>query len=288
MFREQVFEVQGKSLNCAVGPASGPPLIMLHGVTRRWQTFLPLAPALTQRFEVHAFDYLGHGLSDRTHRGYRVVDYVETMTALLSLPPFSHQKNLLVYGHSLGSMIAAALAGRLPGQIKAIMLEDPPFDTMGQRIDQTPLLSYFSGLRTYAGSKEPIPVLARQLAELRMTDPATGYQVRLGDIRDGAALRFTAKCLSQLDPEVFTPIIAKQWLEGYDMEAVLSAIKCPALLLQADVPAGGMLTDADAARATGLMSDATHIKLDQTGHLIHWQKTETLLRYVQAFTESLA
>lgn len=287
MFREQFFEVQGKSLNCAIGPSNGPPLIMLHGVTRRWQTFLPLTPALSQRFEIYAFDYLGHGNSDRSRRGYQVNNYVETMTELLSMPPFSHHKKILLYGHSLGSMVAAALAARLSSQIQAVVLEDPPFATMGERIDSTPLLSYFAGLKEFAGTTEPLGQVAKNLAELRMIDPATGRQVRLGEIRDGASLRFTAKCLSQLDPAVFTSILSKNWLDGYDSDAILAGIKCPALLLQADVAAGGMLTDEDAALAVSLMADATRIRFESTGHLIHWQKTETLLRYVQAFLEAL-
>jgi len=287
MFHEQIFEVQGKSINAAVGPNNGPPLLMLHGVTRRWQTFVPLLPALVTRFEVFCCDYLGHGKSDRTNRGYRVADYVETMTELLAHPPFSTHKKLFLYGHSLGSMIAAALAGRFAGKVQAVVLEDPPFQTMGRRIETTPLLSYFKGLSQFAGSTEPVTHLAKRIADMRVIDPTTQQAIRLGDTRDAASLLFTAKSLTQLDPRVFDSIADGTWLDGYDVEAVLSAVKCPALLLQADYLAGGMLTNEDAQRALALMPQASHIRLEEVGHLIHWLRTEQLLRSTQAFLESV-
>ena len=287
MIREQFFEVQGKSINCGVGPGNGPPLIMLHGVTRRWQTYVPLLPALTARFEVFAFDYLGHGQSDRSTRGYRVADYVETLTSLLSLPPFSNQKQVFLYGHSLGAMVAAALAGRFSQRVKGLILEDPPFDTMGQRIATTPLLSYFEGLKDFAGTTDPVGVTVQKLAELRITCPVTQGQTRLGDIRDAASLRFAAKSLSQLDPRVFDAILTGQWLDGYDTEQILAAVRCPTLLLQADIATGGMLSDDDARQAEALLTDVTHIRLPGVGHLIHWLRTEELLRSVQGFLESV-
>ena len=287
MIREQFFEVQGKSINCAVGPSNGPPLLMLHGVTRRWQTYVPLLPALTARFEVFAFDYFGHGQSDRTTRGYKVANYVETLTSLLSLPPFSNQKQVFLYGHSLGAMVAAALAGRFSQRVKGLVLEDPPFGTMGQRIATTPLLSYFDGLKEFAGTTDATGVAAQKLAELRVTCPVTHGQTRLGNIRDAASLRFTAKSLSQLDPRVFDTILTGQWLDGYDIEPVLKAVRCPTLLLQADIATGGMLTDDDARLAESLMADVTRIRLPGVGHLIHWLRTEELLRSVQAFLEAV-
>lgn len=287
MFHEQCFELHGKSINVAVGPNNGPALLLLHGVTRRWQSFVPILPALATRFEIFAVDYFGHGKSDRTSRGYRVADYVDALSELLTQPPFSTHKKFYIYGHSLGSMIAAALAGRFAHKVPGIILEDPPFQTMGQRIDTTPLLSYFQGLAQFAGSSLSPVTLARQLAEMQVIDPRSKQATRLGDTRDAASLLFTAKSLTQLDPRVFEPIVGGTWLDGYDVEAVLTAVACPALLIQADPMAGGMLTNDDALRAASLMKQAAHIRMEGAGHLIHWLKTEPLLRCVQAFLESV-
>jgi len=65
MFKERTFDTGEVILNYAEGPASGPPLVLLHGFTGRWQGFLPLLPALSLRWHVYAPDYRGHGKSGR-------------------------------------------------------------------------------------------------------------------------------------------------------------------------------------------------------------------------------
>lgn len=286
MIHEQIFEAGGKACNVAVGPENGPPLILFHGVTRRWQTFLPLLPSLTARFHVFAIDFPGHGKSEPTNRGYRVADYVAYAETLLLTPPFSTQRQCYLYGHSLGSMVVAALASRLGSKVRGAILEDPPFHTMGSRIGDTPLLDYFRTVAELAGPNDDISGTAKQLADVTMQTPA-GKTVRLGDVRDAAALRFTASCLSRLDPRVFEPIVAGQWLDDYDPPAVLAAITCPTLLLQADPTAAGMLTDADADDAIERAADLIHTRFSGTGHMIHVEQTSRLLRHVEAFLESI-
>src|SRR5947209_9478255 len=96
------------SLNCARGPAHGPPMLFLHGVLRCWQDFLPLIAPLTTRWHVHALDFRGHGRSSPRSGRYRVVDYVEDAAAFLR---HGCDEPAVVYGHSLGAMVALAVAG---------------------------------------------------------------------------------------------------------------------------------------------------------------------------------
>lgn len=286
MIHEQIIEVDGKAFNVAVGPENGPPLILFHGVTRRWQTFLPLISGLSARFQIFAVDFPGHGKSEATNRGYRVIDYVQYAEALLTTPPFSTQRECFLYGHSLGSMVVAALAGRLGSKVRGAILEDPPFHTMGDRIAQTPLLDYFKAVSQFAGPSEDIPATARKLADVTMQTPS-GKTVKLSDVRDAAALRFTASCLAKLDPRVFDSIVAGQWLEEYDPADVLGAVTCPILLLQADPKAAGMLIDADAEQAEASAVDLIRIRYDGAGHMIHVEQTSKLLRHLEAFLESI-
>ncbi len=284
MLNEQLFPYHGLNLNFASGPRTGPALVFFHGVTRRWQSFLPLIPALATRWHVQALDHRGHGLSSRTAPEYLVRDYVRDAVAFVREQV---QGPCVVYGHSLGAMVAATVAAELPSLVFGAVLEDPPFDTMGPRIEQSALLSYFAGVQPFAGSTLPVGALARQLAEIPLTTPGKAGSVRLGDTRDPASLRFTARCLKQLDRNVLTPIVAGRWLEGFDWAATVSQVACPALLLQADHTAGGMLTDEDAAEAERLMPDCSRVRLPKIGHLIHWLATESCLRLVNSFLESL-
>ncbi len=284
MFNEQLFHHDGLSLNFASGPRNGPALVFFHGVTRRWQSFVPLLPALSMRWHVHALDHRGHGKSSRADRQYLVRDYVRDAVAFVRNQV---QGPAVLHGHSLGAMVAAAVAAAMPDQVKGVVLEDPPFDTMGPHVAQSSLLSYFSGVQPFAGSTLPVGALARQLAEIPLTTPGKTGSVRLGDTRDMTSLRFTAKCLKELDRDVLAPIVAGRWLEGFDWVSTISQVHCPALLLQADLAAGGMLTDVDAAEAERLMPDCARVRLPKVGHLIHWLQTESCLRFVSGFLESL-
>ncbi len=270
-------------LNVAVLAQNGPPLVMLHGVTRRWQTFLPLMPTLSQRWQIHAVDFHGHGNSARRPGQYHAIDYVEDAAAYVN----SLSEPAVLYGHSLGAMVAAATAARRPERVAGVILEDPPLDTMGRRIGETVFLSYFSGLQRWAGDSRSVAVIARELADLRQRDPATRIETRLGDVRDAASLRFTAASLKCLDPEALAPIAAADWLAGMDFDSIFRGLSCPALLLQADPSAGGMLIDLDAEFIVERTPDVTPVKLPGVPHLMHWSQTPGVLNLALNFLESL-
>lgn len=284
MFRETEVNVGGVCINVATGPVSGPPMLLLHGVTRRWQTFSNLLPALASRWHVHAIDFPGHGRSERTPEKYRVVDYVAVAAAFVRE---RFPEPAVLYGHSLGSMVAAGVVAENAASVRAIVMEDPPFETMGKRIRETPLYGYFKQLQNLAGSTRPVAEVARQLAELELRDPKTGIAQRLGDVRDAASLRFTAASLLRLDPAALEPVADGSWLNDFHWREVLSAVRCPSLLLQADEAVGGMLIDTEAAISASTMADCAHVKMRNVGHLIHGTRPADLLTIVTPFLESL-
>lgn len=269
-------------LSLTLGPPNGPPVLLLHGVLRKWADFFPLLAPLSTRWQVHGLDFRGHGKTDRSN-AYRVVDYVDDAAAALRF--VGHPT--VVYGHSLGAMVALAVAARHPAQVAALVLEDPPFATMGSHIGQTSFLSLFVGIQQALGQGGSVEALARRLAEIQVTNPVTRSSVRLGDVRDGASLRFSARCLMHVDPAVLEPIVDGGWLQGYDLEGMLDQVACPVLLLQGELAAGGMLTDDDAQRLADGLADCTRVRFPKVGHLIHWQAKETLLAVVGNFLESL-
>lgn len=270
-------------LNVAETNTDAPTLIMLHGVTRRWQTFMPIVAPLAMRHHLMLFDFRGHGDSDRAGTGYQVVDYVDDICRVIEehiTGPVS------VYGHSLGAMTAAGVAARLGDRITSAVLEDPPLHTMGTRIGETPLLSYFTGVSTFAGDQRTAGQIASELGNVEFSDPASGDRFRVKDSRNDAQLRFAASCLQKLDPAVFDPILRAEWLVDYNVDEVFESLKCPALLLQADYAAGGMLTEKDAEHVTSLNANVARVKFDATPHGIHWTATAELLNTLLPFLES--
>lgn len=283
MFQEHSIPLEFGSVNMGVGPDAGPPLLLLHGVLRQWSDFMPILPSLTCRWQVHALDFRGHGKSEHAAGSYRVADYVDDALQIVN----TFDQPVVIYGHSLGAMVAAATAAAAAKQVRAVVLEDPPFETMGQRQEKTPLQSLFAGYQTCLAKGNDILALTDRLAEIELRAPGDEASTRLGDLRDRAALRFAAAGLAKMDPDVLTPIVAGDWLHGYDVDATLRGIRCPTLVLQADATAGGMLTDEDAHRLNDLVADCGTIHFPGTGHLIHWSMTTQLLSAVTGFLESL-
>lgn len=270
------------SLNVVELGGDGPVLVMFHGVTQRWQTFLPLVPTLAVRHRLLLVDHRGHGESDRGD-SYRVVDYVGDACELIR----QLKQPVVVYGHSLGAMVAAGVAAELSVQITGAILEDPPLHAMGNRIAETHLLNFFSAVSRYAATDRDPGDLANELGDIEFDDPVSGSTIRLGDIRNAIQRRFSAACLQKLDPAVFEPIVAAQWLDGFDVDHVFTSIRSPTLLLQADVPAGGMLTEADAEYVESLNLQLTRIQFPGIGHTIHTGATQALLNTVVPFLETI-
>lgn len=284
MLREIEVNVGGVCVNMVAGPVSGPPLLMLHGVTRRWQTFGTMLPSLLSRWHLHLIDFPGHGRSERTPGRYCVVDYAAVAAAIIRE---RFPEPAVIYGHSLGSMVAAYVAAENPSSVRAIVMEDPPFGTMGNRIRETPLHAYFAELKRLAGSSRPVGEVARELAKFELRDPKSGVSQKLGAVRDAAALRFTAASLARLDPEALDPVLSGNWLAEFDWPKVLAAVQCPTLLIQADETVGGMLIDDDAHRAESLMADCSLVPMKNVGPLVHGTRPYELLTVVTPFLESL-
>jgi pimeloyl-ACP methyl ester carboxylesterase len=266
----------------ARGPQHGPPILFLHGVFRRWQDYALLLPALAGRWQVHALDFRGHGHSAPAD-GYRVADYVEDAVAFLEQ---WEGEPVVLYGHSLGAMVACAAAAAAPDRVQSVLLEDPPFETLGRDIQRTPFYEQFLGMqRALQRAGDDVDVLTRELADVRITTPAGS--TRLGDLRDVTQLRFSASCLVQIDPTVFDPLLAGEWLRGYDVEAVLRSVRCPALLLAADGTAGGMMPGNLADRVEHLLPRCHRVDLPGIPHNAHWTDPQRLLTLTTGFLESL-
>ncbi len=282
MLIETAYPLDGLTLRGVRTDSDRPPLLLLHGLTRRWQTFLPLFPALATRWEIHAFDHRGHGGSDRAE-GYRVTDYVTDATALLR----THlARPTVLYGHSLGGMTALAVAAEVPELVRAVVLEDPPFETLGRRFHETLWLSNFRGLRRFAGDDRPVGAIVRDLAEVPIGLPG-GPTRRLGDLRDATSMRFVAASVKRLDGGALDSLLEGRWLDGYDTARIGSAVRCPVLLLQADAAEGGMLADEDVRLLEATAADVSRVRFPAAGHVLHWQRPEELLRHTTAFLESL-
>ena len=257
----------------------GPTLVLLHGVTRCGKDWEPLLPGLIDAWRVVAFDQRGHGGSERAD-SYLVTDYVDDVVRWIR---DELAGPLIVFGHSLGAMVAAAVAAELPHRVRGIVLEDPPFHTMGNRIAGSAWQTQFIGMREAARRGGTVVAITDALADIRIPVNGGGFK-RLGELRDRSSLNWSAQCLSQIAPELLTPVIEGRWLDGYDVADILASIRCPTLLLQGDPTAGGALTDADAASAVAALSSCQHVRFSGCGHQLHRDRPQEVLQALRQFT----
>ena len=269
-------------MNLAYRTFDGPPgartLLLLHGVTRNWSDWEPVIPELMRDWRVVAVDHCGHGDSPRTPGQYFVADYARHTAAFLRA---RFAQPVTVAGHSLGAMVALSLAAECGPLIARAVLEDPPFHTMGRDIDATPYRRQFVGMQEVAQSGGSLADMTTALAEIRLSETQ-----RLGDIRDRVTLEFSARCLANIDPDIFTSLVAGQWLDGFDHESLWPRVHCPLLLLQGDPAAGGAFTDADVALAKRVRPDAIHIRFADTSHQIHRTRPTEYLQALREFSRS--
>jgi pimeloyl-ACP methyl ester carboxylesterase len=159
----------GVQLNYAEGPAHGPPLVLLHGLGRRWQVFLPVIPALSMRWHIFAPDLRGHGKSSRVARGYRGPQYAEDIARLLRERVSSPA---VLFGHSLGGMLGMWVASHYPELVRALILGDNMI--VAQRLRNPMYTALFSGLRDLARTGGTVEQIADGIGKIVLPVPSGG------------------------------------------------------------------------------------------------------------------
>lgn len=251
-FQERTARCGEIDLNYASWPGDGPPLLLIHGLSGRWQSWLNVIPFLQPRWRIVALDLRGHGRSARASDGYRLEGYAADVEEFI--------RNVIggpacVIGHSLGAMTAMVQAAIAPSLVRAAVLEDPPVYAYrraerGERFKLT--LDMSSSSFTEAE-------IARRI--LRERPENTSEQA--------ASM---AQSWRALDPATVRGVIDGSSIWGDWIEDRMRQIECPTLLLQANVKLGGALADDDGARVESLIPRCTLERWPDTGHGMHAAK----------------
>jgi len=281
---EHTFDTGEVRLNYAEGPPNGPPLVLLHGLGRRWQVFLSVIPALSLRWHIFAPDLRGHGKSGHIARGYRGTQYSDDIVAFIrdcvSGPA-------MIFGHSLGGMVGMWVASHHPELVRSLILGDNLI--IPRRLDHPMYLSLFSALRDLARKGGSVEQIAAGIGKIKLQVEGSGAAIAIKELpgNDEAYLLSWARCVAEVDPDAYDMALDGSAIEGWDGETVLRGITCPTLLLQASRELGGLMSDADVALATRLLPHHAHVKFRTLGHALFIQQPEPVLRAVTNFLESL-
>jgi pimeloyl-ACP methyl ester carboxylesterase len=260
--KEARFDTGKVVLNYAEGLESGPPVVLLHGGSARWQYFDPILPDLISHWHVFAPDLRGHGASGRVPWRYAVKDYAEDIAAFLkqvSGPAF-------LFGHSLGGIVALMTASLSPADIRAVIVGDSPLDRA-----------------TWEA------VLKKDPEKLRQWRGLSGGALTVEEIDAVVNFNHLAVRLYHQDPDVLGVLLEdyENTAASYEMEKVLPAIPCPVLLLQADQALGSAMTDEEVARALPLLARPSHVRLAGLSHILFIDQKEPFLEAVEAFLKPL-
>ncbi len=114
-------ELYGHRVAYRIG-GSGPPLVLIHGITSSSATWDRVLPRLARRYTVLAPDLLGHGHSDKLRGDYSIGAHANTIRDLLDELGYGSASFV---GHSLGGGVALQFAYQYPERLDRVVLVAP-------------------------------------------------------------------------------------------------------------------------------------------------------------------
>ena len=217
---------------------TAPPVLMVHGLGVGGSIWQGFARRLLPHLAAVAPDLRGHGQSDAPPEGYEPADYAGDLVELiddLKLPT-----PVPVVGHSLGGLVALALADVRPDLVKWLALLDPPLDP------------------------EQRNIVVPRVYELRKAGKGELEQFVLERNPGGGQLM--ADTLANLFRQASDAAYEAMLRPGRPAPPAPSV---PCLVVQADPDSGGMLEDAAADAFVARLSRGEKVKIQGAAHALH-------------------
>ncbi len=235
---------------------SGEVLLLVHGTgasVADWQE--GLAERLARRHRVVAFDYYGHGLSDRDHGlAYGSALWARQAIDVMDALGVEH---FHVIGHSVGGVVAAVVAADAPGRVRSAV-----FIGHGMAMDPVQIVPILPGVGEIAVART---ALFRAAVSRR-------HGERLAD---AYAIEGTRAALLVYLRRQYT-IDGIRLLRG-----TYEDIEAPVLQVHGSRDAS--IPVAAARGLTPRLRDARFLELEGVGHDVHIEATEQLARAIEAF-----
>lgn len=206
-------EIDGHALHYAQSGEGQPGIVFVHGFSCSHEDWSAQTDYFSASHHVVALDQRGHGASSAFEAGFDIETYGADVAALvesLNIAP------AVLVGHSLGCRSILEAASERPDLVAGLVLVD--------------------GSRSAEGDREAAEFNSREVVE------------QFGGIRALASSLFESMFLPTSDPTAKSGIIERAlkvpehvastlWtsMQGYDaavMEASLSGLECPVLLIQ--------------------------------------------------------
>jgi pimeloyl-ACP methyl ester carboxylesterase len=316
-FQELSFTIKGVTINYVVGPDNGLPLLLIPGQMESWQGYKRVLPELSKRFHIFVPDLRGHGKSTWTpgHYSYNICgnDLKLFIQEVI-------QKPTLVAGLSSGGVLAIWLAANAPGDVLAVIAEDPPiFSSMWPRIQNEKFMfrnfrlavdilgkpgkrdirdieQYLSQVGIPVEGKSELLKIPPFIIKIMFFIARLNRAVRPNSPYDVPFLPFNMKAgfkfLSEYDTDFSRATLEGDLSKDFSPEEALKQIKCPMLLLRADAYRHetwglvGAIDNQDLERIVLLVDDLQCIQIT-SGHEIHLLQPQRYIDEIIKFVDDL-
>ena len=261
---------QGVTHYHLIGPAEGPMIVCVHGLTTPSFVWAPLAKGLaTAGFRVLVYDLYGRGFSDRPDALHDKAFFNQQLEDLLTYLEIDAPFYLI--GYSMGGAIAAGFAASYPTRVRRVVL----LASAGMTRIETPLLRFIRD-RGVAGKWLMLAAYPTQLrrgikTEREQTDVrpeiSQGQEAQL-DYRG-----FVPAVLSSLRGILRTPV------EGEHLALRRNGLPVLALWGADDtvIPMGAL------GQLAAWNRDAIHEVIEGAGHGLPYTHTDEVLAQITAF-----
>jgi pimeloyl-ACP methyl ester carboxylesterase len=264
------------------GPASGTPLVYLHGFLDVGETFQFVVDCLAGDWPILAPDWRGFGRSDCTGRPYWFPDYLADLDALLDS---ENCGPVTLIGHSMGGNVAGLYAGIRPERVAAfITLEGigltrtTPADAPGryrswlEELKTPPQFSDYRSAAEFAQrfqrNNPRVPPDRAAFVATRWTKPLPGGGVAIS-----------------ADPfhRLVNPVLYRR----EEAEACWARIEAPTLLVigqHSPFPAR-LGPDAGEEQLRQSIRSLEIVSIARAGHMMHHEQPEAVAHVIEAFLD---
>ena len=240
-----------------VGPPDAKPLVLIHGMTDSSRSWSLMAPFVAGSFRLIMPDLRGHGGTDKPDlRMYPVSLYAADVAFLMASLGVEKAH---VAGHSLGSMIAQALAINYPEKVDKLALVSSALVSAEPRVQE------FYAATVAWGDNLPDDELMETIP-----NPATVDEGFLGRMKSEAG---------SLPPRVWRAIA--KGLASSTLVHRMDEIKAPTLIMWGSLD--GLFGPVHQEALRKDIPGASFVAYEGRGHNLHWELPEKVAGDLSAF-----
>ncbi len=241
------------------GDPTGEAIIFLHGYSDSWFSFSRVLPLLSPEYHAFALTQRGHGDSDKPECCYTVDDFAADVDAFMDAVGITEAT---LVAHSTGAVTAQRMTLSYPRRVSRLVM------ISAQSVNEV-VLELAEAVRTL---EDPVP-------------PEFVQEFQESTIYVPVPREFLETVVSEsfkLPARVWRDVMEGTALSvGPDHEAQLREINVPTLIICGEQDA--LFPREEHERLAAAIPNATLKVYPETGHTMHWERPEQVVRDLEAF-----